>query len=107
MNKILPTLPRPGGWYEAMKSAAEVTKAKGESQVRSPNLWQNLLQEYKTKMKSKLGCVAGVPASGVVIVANVVKLPKRPSSSIVLVKVEICHLGSKHNQNEEKPWKIA
>ena len=45
MIKILPTLPRPGGWYEAMKSAAEVTKAKGESHVRSPNLWQILLQE--------------------------------------------------------------
>ena len=47
-NKILPTLPRSGGWYEAMKSPAEVTKAKGESQVRSPNLGQILLQEYQT-----------------------------------------------------------
>ena len=39
-----------------------------------------------------LGSVGGVPAGGIVIVADVVKVAKRAGCSIVLVKVEVGHL---------------
>ena len=75
-----------------MKSAAEVTRAKGESQVCAPNLDQ----KFDQKHKSSLGSVGGVPAGGVVVVADVVKVAKRAGGSIVLVKVEVGHLDEEN-----------
>ena len=57
----------------------------------------NLNQKFDQKRSP--GSVAGVPAGGIVIVADIVKVAKRTGGSIVLVKMEVGHLEENQQLN--------